>query len=216
MKGNLKSLKRLRLAVLASAALAAGICYSCGPREGESQPIVLLSEEASGEGAKEGPAGETKPQEGEPETAGQAVCFVHVCGQVNAPGVYELEEGSRVYEAIERAGGFGPSAEQGWLNLAEPVTDGMKIQVPTVQEAQEMRQSGAAAPGEKAAAGGKVNINTAGKEALMTLTGIGEARAADIISYRETQGPFEKIEDIMKVSGIKEAAFQKIKDSITV
>jgi len=62
----------------------------------------------------------------------------------------------------------------------------------------------------------KVNLNTAGKEQLMTLTGIGESRAEDIIRYRQEHGPFERIEDIMNVSGIKEGAFQKIKDSITV
>ncbi len=216
MKGNLKSLKKLRLAALLAVALAAGICYSCAPHEAESQPLVRTAEPAGEEGGQETPAGEPEQEAGEPETAEQKVCFVHVCGQVNAPGVYELEEGSRVYQAIERAGGFGPSAEQGWLNLAEPVTDGMKIQVPTIQEAEELKKSGAAMAGEESALSGKVNINTAGREALMTLTGIGEARASDIISYRETQGPFERIEDIMKVSGIKEAAFQKIKDFITV
>ena len=69
---------------------------------------------------------------------------------------------------------------------------------------------------EESGGDGKVNLNTAGKEELMTLNGIGESRAADIIRYREEQGPFQSIEDIMKIPGIKDASFEKIKDRISV
>ena len=105
----------------------------------------------------------------------------------------------------------------------------MKIEVPTERQAEEWEKEGRAGvmagPVSQGAAGGresgsaksaKVNLNTAGKEELMTLKGIGESKAEDIIRYRETYGPFERIEDIMNISGIKDAAFQKIKDSITV
>lgn len=149
----------------------------------------------------------------------KALCYVHICGAVNAPGVYELEEGSRVYQAIEAAGGFLPEADEGYLNLAALISDGMKITVLTREEA----ASAPAWEGEiggtgqqEAAAPAKVNINTATQDQLMTLKGIGEARAADIIAYRQEHGPFRQIEDIMQVSGIKEAAFAKIKDDITV
>lgn len=159
----------------------------------------------------------------------EAVIYVHVCGEVTFPGVYEMPAGSRVYEAVEMAGGCTENGAADYLNMAQEVTDGMKIQVPDKEEADRLLESqpglgagifggassGAAGAGQ-AGAQAKVNINTASREELMTLTGIGEARAEDIIRYREENGGFKKIEDIMKVSGIKEAAFQKIKDSITV
>ncbi len=156
-------------------------------------------------------------------------CFVHVCGQVRYPGVYELKEGQRVFEAIEMAGGFGDNAAEDYLNLAEPVWDGMRLEVPdreqvpdTEWEARTGVQSGSrekagiSLDGGTAPSSGKVNLNTATKEELMTLRGIGEARAEDIIRYREEQGGFGRIEDIMEISGIKDAAFQKIKDDIIV
>ena len=156
-------------------------------------------------------------------------CFVHVCGEVQRPGVYELAEGQRVFEAVELAGGFTADAAESFLNLAEPVRDGMKVQVPDKAMAQDSVAAGRPSGGIYSSGGiiiagsenadtahTKININTASKEELMTLRGIGEARAEDIIRYRQQRGGFESIEDIMKVSGIKDAAFQKIKDSITV
>ena len=124
---------------------------------------------------------------------------------------------SRIWDAVERAGGFSESADQAYLNLAQEITDGMKIEVPTFEEAQLLRESGQGAErSQESAVSGKVNLNTATKEELMSLRGIGESRAEDIIRYRENFGPFERIEDIMNISGIKEAAFQKIKESIAV
>lgn len=161
--------------------------------------------------------------------------FIHVCGEVAAPGVYDLEEGSRIYQAVDMAGGFTEDAARDFLNMAESLEDGMKIQVPNRKEAGEWDSrkavtypESAGLPEGKAAAdaGGaqernkagtaKVNLNTAPKEQLMTLKGVGEARAEAIIAYRQEFGPFTRIEDIMEVSGIKEAAFQKIKEDITV
>ncbi len=162
------------------------------------------------------------PEAGGEEQAAEASCYVHICGEVVSPGVYKLPEGSRIFEAVEMAGGFTEAAASSWLNLAQVITDGMKIVVPSEAELDAaggysvFADSGAALPPEASADSGKVNINTADKEMLMTLKGIGEARAEDIIRYREESGPFQTIEDIMKVSGIKEAAFDKIKDDITV
>ena len=156
---------------------------------------------------------------------------IHVCGEVKNPGVYRMEEGSRIYEALEQAGGFTDKAAPDFLNMAQILEDGMKLTVPdeeTVRQIESnqslgtagLSQVGAVIQGGSASAGNrqsdKVNINTASKEQLMTLKGIGEARAEDIISHRERSGSFQTIEDIMKVSGIKEAAFQKIKENITV
>lgn len=150
--------------------------------------------------------------------------YVHVCGEVAVPGVYGMPEGSRVYEAVEMAGGCTENGAADFLNMAQRVSDGMKIQVPGKEEARRLSEKQPRAGisgGEEGGSGQtetliKVNINTAAKEELMTLTGIGESRADDIIHYRTMNGNFKKIEDIMKVPGIKEAAFQKIKDHITV
>ena len=143
------------------------------------------------------------------ETDSEGV-YVHICGEVEKPGVYELEEGSRVFQAVEAAGGFTAEASQSSMNLAETIADGMQIVILSKEEAEAVQ-----AAAEESAAG-LVNINQASKEQLMALPGIGESRAEDIIRYREESGGFQRIEDIMKVSGIKDAAFQKIKDSIAV
>lgn len=178
------------------------------PRTGEGAG----SPGAHGAEAGPGPNTETESARAEVERPGY---FVHICGQVKEPGVYELPEGSRVFEAVEAAGGFTEKAAAEALNLAEKITDGMKITVYDREEASTLEASGASESGGPGS-GGLVNINTAGKEALMTLSGIGESKAEDIIRYREESGGFKKIEDIMKVPGIKNAGFQKIKDRITV
>ena len=144
---------------------------------------------------------------------------VHVCGEVANPGIYELPAGSRIYEAVKAAGGFTENAEEESVNLASPIEDGVQIRIYSKEEAETLAAGAAPFDGFEASGEGKepvVNLNTATKEELMTLSGIGESRAEDIIRYREENGGFQNIEDIMKVSGIKDAAFQKIKDRITV
>ncbi len=136
--------------------------------------------------------------------------YVHICGEVKNPGVYELPEGSRIFEAVEAAGGFTEEAAQTSLNLAQTICDEAQIVILTWEEAEEKARQ------EREQAAGIVNINTASKEQLMTLTGIGESRAEDIIRYRKESGGFRSIEEIMNVPGIKESAYLKIKDSITV
>lgn len=134
--------------------------------------------------------------------------FVYVCGCVNNPGVYEVSKGTRVYELVKLSGGMTEDANEQAISMASQVTDGQTLYIPSKDENVNVSNFPNAS--------GKVNINSANKEQLMGLTGIGESRAQDIINYREQNGPFEKIEDIMKVSGIKDAAFSKIKNEISV
>ena len=144
--------------------------------------------------------------------------YVDVCGAVVNPGVYVLEEGSRVFMAVEMAGGYLPEAAQGYVNRAELLFDGQQLYVPTAAEVEAQKLSAFSDGSDLAASGrtedGKVNLNTADEETLMTLTGIGATRAKDIIAYREENGPFQAIEEIMNVQGIKEGTFAKIKDEI--
>ncbi|NBH34850.1 hypothetical protein D3Z58_15090 [Clostridiaceae bacterium] len=246
MKGFIKKYgKTLALTVLA---VVAGCSYSCKD-QGQGE---LLSVIETGQGN-----GETVETAAESETETTLVgelaaskdpllpasCFVHVCGEVRNPGVYELLEGQRVFHAIAMAGGFADQAAQDYLNQAELVWDGMKLLVPSKEQVsnpewenlfwdrQNPDSMGVGPNGNHmgdslgrtktsqdhmVSSSGKVNLNTATKEELMTLRGIGEARAEDIIRYRQERGGFERIEDIMEISGIKDAAFQKIKDDIIV
>lgn len=133
--------------------------------------------------------------------------YVQAAGAVVNPGVYEVAEGTRVYEVISAAGGTLDNADEQMLMLAGVVSDGERIYVP--YEGEIITQ-----PAD--ADDGRVNINTADEDQLTTLPGIGAARAADIIDYRQTVGRFETIEQIMEVPGIKEAAFNKMKNKIKV
>lgn len=140
--------------------------------------------------------------------------MVHVCGAVQNPGVYPMPEGSRVYEAVEAAGGFLEDADENYRNQAEKLQDGMKLYIPTKDEV----QNGVVITGEQEETNGSglVNINTASEEVLCTLPGIGTSKAKSIIAYREEHGKYGRTEDLMNVPGIKDGLFQKVKDSITV
>ena len=143
--------------------------------------------------------------------------YVYVCGQVKAPGVYSLPESSRVYDAFAAAGGLTEAAATDYWNQARVLVDGEMIYVPTLEEAKE-RQVGELPTDSFSpeADDGRVNINTASKEELMTIPGIGEAKAVAIIAYREKNGPFSSLEELMQVEGIKDGVFSKMKDYIKI
>ncbi len=180
-------------------------------------------------------------QKGAEQTAEQIsqeaeAIWVHVCGAVKNPDVYELPVGSRVYEAVKQAGGFTEEADESYVNQAQILSDGAKLVIPTTEQTQAMAQGDQdgnigiidgnmtesvapkqdVAEGGTDAAGAKININTATQAQLCEIPGIGATRAAAIAAYRQEHGAFARIEDIMNVSGIKEGTYVKIKDSITV
>ena len=138
--------------------------------------------------------------------------YVHICGAVINPGVYQVPAGTRVYQALELAGGSSDDAYLSGINLADKLADGQKVYIPAEGENAEGILSTDSGDVQSV----MININTASEAELMTLPGIGQSRAKDIINYRVKNGFFESIDDIMKVSGIKEAAFEKIKDLIKV
>ena len=145
---------------------------------------------------------------------------VYVCGAVQRPDVYEISADSRIVDAVSAAGGFAIDAYPEAMNLAETVSDGSRIYVPTKEEVDALAvvysDTGSGSGDTMSDSTGRVNINTATLEELTTLPGIGDTRARAIIDYREQNGAFGNIEDIMQVTGIKEKSFSKIKDSICV
>ena len=144
--------------------------------------------------------------------------IVDVKGAISAPGVYTLAPQQRVVDAIEMAGGFIEDADQNAVNLAKVVEDQMVIYIPKIGEEVEgvhLNQS-AVEPASEEKTESLVDINRDGKEALMTLNGIGSSKADSILKYREENGLFQAIEEIKNVSGIGDATFENLKDSITV
>ena len=225
--------------------IAALLLTACG--SGSSEEGLLLSAESGvlqdkASGTKDSGTGDLKESSGqvssESKTAsGQTTSgskaasgeiYVYVCGEVKKPGVYALRPESRVYEAVELAGGFTKQAAQDSLNMAEPLSDGQMVRIASKQETQPaaggqsspggIGGSTGAEAGTGTAAGDseKVNLNTADADQLQTLSGIGESKALAILAYREENGSFSKPEDLMNVPGIKEGTYTKIKDQIIV
>ena len=162
---------------------------------------------------------DTSVKESSSENEDQAAeVVVYVCGEVNDPGVYHLPNKSRVCDAIESAGGMTDDAGRDFWNLASEVYDGQMIYVPTKEEVESGSVPKSDTENTDVSSGdsSKININTASKEELMTLAGIGESKADNIIKYRQENGSFSAVEDLTNVSGIGESIFNKIKDSITV
>lgn len=184
---------------------------------------------------KERAAGESKIVLDQGEAADESKAkdlLIHVTGAVAKPGVYELPAGSRIIDAVNKAGPTG-EADLDILKLATQVVDGQTIYVPVKTAAGQPSAAGASPPAAAVAAppavsyssgagnsvqqaGGKVNINTADLAQLDTLPGIGPAYAQRIIQYREINGPFKTIGDIKQVSGIGDKRFEQLKDLITV
>ena len=153
--------------------------------------------------------------------------IVHIAGEILNPGVISLDEGARIIDAINKAGGITNEADLSKVNLAYILEDAQKIYIPNVNEKEiienmssEIVKSGSTQEnsntGEKLKNGEKININTATQKELQKLTGIGESIALRIINYRKENGKFNTIEDIKNVSGIGESKFNKIKNDIIV
>ena len=211
-----------------------------GLQEGETSESQA-DKTAAGSGAADIDAMSKVQEQTQPDQVSLPI-YVHVCGAVKNPGVYELDAGSRVYEAIEEAGGFTEDADASYVNQAQRMTDGAKLIIPTIEQTESMSASDfaemigiieaegteQAGSGQEGSAGvgtasdrsavsdGKININTASEAELCNSPGIGETRAAAIVAYRQEIGGFASIEDIMNVSGIKQGTYDKIKDRIKV
>lgn len=148
------------------------------------------------------------------------IIYVHIGGAVNNPGVVKLNAGGRLFEAVEKAGGFTDNASKDYCNLALVVSDGEQYYIPTDDEVMSMAEKQDVSSKEDVTShydeDGRLNINLASKDELIKLPGIGATRADAILSYREENGSFAKIEDVKKINGIKDALFSQIKEYIIV
>lgn len=150
--------------------------------------------------------------------------LVHVAGAVKSPGVYQLDRGARVVDAIYAAGGTAAEGRSDVMNLAAPVSDGERVYVPSAKEVEAGFSgtgsgpggSGTGSPNWGSGGGGKVNVNRAGPDALDKLPGVGPAMAERIIQYRQTKGPFQKVDDLRNVPGIGERKFKDLEPYVTV
>lgn len=187
-------------------------------QEEDAATLEKANEQAKGTGRENGPGLDNEEglaQDLINESSSQdlpRLFTVHVVGAVENPGVYSLEEGKRINDAVQLAG-VSPQADLTLINLAAPLEDGRQIYVPKKGET----APPAALPyRSETAVTGPININTASSAVLDQLPGIGPALAGRIIDYRKKNGPFQTVEEITKVSGIGPALLAKIKDRITV
>ena len=197
----------------------------------EASALVDNKKEAFAKNSR-GKSVDIQPTGEESPNAGAGRIFVHVCGAVKKEGVYELSPDARVVDAIRAAGGCTKKAASFGINQAEALKDGVQVYVPTKAEIKketngvgslasfgtEGVRTGLSSQGMNPGGGGDalININLATKEELMKLNGVGEAKAELIITYRQAKGGFKDIKDIMKIKGIKQKFFDKIKDKICV
>lgn len=174
------------------------IVAMCACSKDDSGEEILLSSEKTSESQ-------------ESKTVSDGKIQVFVCGEVRNPGVYSLDQDDRIVTAIEAAGGLTKKAAYESINQAQKIKDGEQIYIPSKTEQQNtLTEQG------KETASNLISINQATREELMTLPGIGEAKAESIIAYRQEHGTFQSTEDLMKISGIKEGVYNKIKDYITL
>lgn len=154
------------------------------------------------------------------EAAPERTIFVHVAGSVSAPGLYELQEGARVNDAIKIAGWFTDEADQTSLNLARTLTDGEQLFVPS-----KTGESSSVAPNASISFGSnsntsetapKINVNRASEDDLQSIPGVGPSLAAKIIKDRESNGPFASVDDLTRVTGIGEKKLESMREFITI
>ncbi|PFO03837.1 competence protein ComEA [Bacillus sp. AFS076308] len=183
----------------------------------DSAPLNSISQvnEALKQDVETGTEKNATPAANQPENI-----MVDVKGQVNRPGVYQSNTGERVIDVIGRAGGLTEQADQTQVNFAEHVEDEMVIYIPGKGEEGSSLPSSIGTSGTVSSADGqkqgKININKADEQELQNLPGIGPAKAAAIIEFRNTSGPFKAIEDLKNISGIGDKTFEKLKDLIAV
>lgn len=172
------------------------VCVAC------KEDVLLLEENADSEwevlSDEEQTQAEPEMWESNGQSLSEGTIYVHICGAVNEPGVYALDVGSRIYDAVNQAGGFDEEADAEAVNLVEELIDGQQIRIPFIGETVSVAENSL------------ININQADVATLCQIPGIGESRAQAIVDYRQEHGGFQSVEELMQVPGIKQGIYSKI------
>lgn len=219
--GKLLGHKAVVVAIMVVIAAASGLAMASFNSRSSGVSFERSDEASASDVRAAGDASPDDADESSAKNSSSDEVYIDVDGAVVRPGVYRLKDGARVSQAIDAAGGLTTEADVTGLNRASKVTDGQKIYVPTVGEQQaaaavDGAESGAATTPGAGSSSGLVNINTASAAELQTLSGIGPSMAESIIDERTKNGAFASVDDLMRVSGIGEKKFAKIKDCICV
>jgi len=200
--------------------LIAGICYSCSYNQQETGTLIKTLDEESMPLDSDEDVSDSVSYDPTPEPKEEKIyIYAHICGAVENPGVYKLEIGACIVDFIQACGGVTTDGDGNYINQAEAVVDGQRIYVPTKAELETLVLDDYITGNVDVAVSESealININKASEKELMELSGIGEAKAKSIIKYRETNGKFNKIEDLMNITGIKEGMFNQISSRISV
>ena len=215
MKAIIEKIKEYKILVIcAGLGLALGGFFLLKPTSQTSVKESNLQAEVAAVSKDSSSDKEVKKEEKD-ESPEQDLITVDVKGAVKSPGIYDLPVGSRVHDAVQKAGGLTEEADSKSLNLAQKVSDEALVYVPTKGE-EAVSQQTASGTTASTSKDKKVNLNKASLEELKQVKGLGGKRAQDIIDHRETNGKFKSVDELKKVSGIGAKTIEKLKDYVTV
>ena len=215
MEAIIEKIKEYRIIVIcAGLGLALGAFFLLKPSSQTSVKETNLQTEVSAVSKDSSSEKEVKKEEKE-ESPEQDLITVDVKGAVKSPGIYDLPVGSRVHDAVQKAGGLTDEADSKSLNLAQKISDEALVYVPTKGEEAASQQTGSGTT-PSTSKDKKVNLNKASLEELKQVKGLGGKRAQDIIDHREANGKFKSVDELKKVSGIGAKTIEKLKDYVTV
>lgn len=214
MEGIIEKIKEYKIIVIcAGLGLVLGAFFLLKPSRPEPAKETNLQAEVAAISKDSSAEKEVKKEENE-EPLEQDLITVDVKGAVKSPGIYDLPVGSRVHDAVQKAGGLTEEADSKSLNLAQKVSDEALVYVPSRGE--ETSQQTASGTPSSTSKEKKVNLNKASLEELKQVKGLGGKRAQDIIDHREANGKFKSVDELKKVSGIGAKTIEKLKDYVTV
>jgi len=215
MEVIIEKIKEYKIIVICAVlGLALGAFFLLKPTSQTSVKETNLQAEVAAVSKDSSSEKEIKKEEKE-ESPEQDLITVDVKGAVKSPGIYDLPVGSRVHDAVQKAGGLTDEADSKSLNLAQKVSDEALVYVPTKGEEAASQQTGSGTTASTSK-DKKVNLNKASLEELKQVKGLGGKRAQDIIDHRETNGKFKSVDELKKVSGIGAKTIEKLKDYVTV
>lgn len=218
----MKEKKYITTVIVVMFVLVVGIFYGYANMEKNKSCVTSLTSSLEEKGTEEELMDKEDEKNAKQEEVSDGSIYVHICGQVKNPGVYQLTANARISDGIKAAGGLTKKAAPDAINQAEFLEDGTQIYIPSIKEinaskSEEKKQDEVnTASSTLETNSSKINLNLATKEELMSIPGIGAAKADSIITYREEHGDFKSIEDIKNISGIKDGVFNSISDYITV